>query len=217
MNDVASTRKLRRAIDLSAVKQAYRRHSHYYDAVFGRLLHKGRMAAVEKANGLPGTTVLEVGVGTGISLPHFARDKRIVGIDISPEMLKKARRRARGLSNVAALLEMDAEQLAFADDSFEIVVAMYVASVVPNPPKLMGELQRVCAPGGHILIVNHSTRTGGLRGSAERRLAPLASMLGWRPDFALEPFLASGTARIVEWRDLKPFGLFTLVHSRNEK
>jgi phosphatidylethanolamine/phosphatidyl-N-methylethanolamine N-methyltransferase len=206
-------------MDLSAVKQAYRRHAHYYDLVFGLFLQRGRMLAIEKVNGLAETEVLEVGVGTGISLPHFARHKRIVGVDVSPEMLERARRRVREerLSHVQALLEMDAEQLAFADDSFEIVVAMYVASVVPNPPRLMSELQRVCVPNGHILVVNHSTRNGGLRGSAERRLAPLASMLGWRPDFALEPFLRAGTVDVVEWRDIKPFGLFTLVHCRNAK
>lgn len=206
-------------LNLASVRRAYRRHAPYYDVVFGNLLGSGRMKGVDKVNSLPGTNVLEVGVGTGISLPHFKSDKRIVGIDISKEMLEKARRRVndRKLANVNALLEMDAEELAFADNTFDIVAAMYVASVVPNAPRLMREIQRVCVRGGHILIVNHFTREGGLRGAAERKLARLSHMLGWRPDFALEPFLDSGTVEVIEQRDTSPFGLFTLIHCRNVK
>lgn len=206
-------------MNLNSVRRAYRRHAPYYDVVFGALLQSGRMLAVDKVNRLPGRRVLEVGVGTGISLPHYTADKRIVGIDVSTEMLEKARRRAaeQGLANVEALLEMDAEAVAFVDDTFDIVAAMYVASVVPSPPRFLREMQRVCVNGGHILIVNHFTREGGLRGAAERKLAPLCNMLGWRPDFALDPFLKSGTLEVVEQRQTSPFGLFTLIHCRNAK
>ncbi len=206
-------------IDLASVRRAYRRHAPYYDLVFGVLLQSGRRRTVECANRLPSVRLLEVGVGTGLALPHYRSDKRIVGVDISPDMLRWARRRVidEGLANVEALLEMDAERLEFEDDSFDIVVAMYVASVVPNPPALLGEMQRVCRPGGDILVVNHFADGTGLRGVVERRLAPLSAHLGWRPDFALQPFLGAGTVEVIERLAADPFGFATLVHCRNDK
>jgi phosphatidylethanolamine/phosphatidyl-N-methylethanolamine N-methyltransferase len=206
-------------MDLLSVKEAYRRHAPYYDIVFGTLLTRGRGLAVEMVNRLRGPRLLELGVGTGLSLRQYRSDRQIVGIDISPEMLKRARRRVASarLRNVLALLEMDAEELAFADNSFDIVAAMYVVSVVPDPVRLLREVQRVCVPGGDILIVNHFAQARGLRGEIERRLAPLSRHLGWRPDFALQPFLASGSVELVEWRNADPFGLVTLLHCRNTK
>lgn len=206
-------------MDLLSVKQAYRRHAPYYDIIFGTLLTRGRGQAVDMVNRLRGGRLLELGVGTGLSLPQYERDKEIVGIDISPEMLRRARRRvlSAGLGNVLALLEMDAEELAFAEDSFDIVAAMYVVSVVPDPARLLREIQRVCVPGGDILIVNHFAQSRGLRGEIERRLAPLSKRLGWRPDFTLQPFLAAGSVELVEWHDADPFGLVSLLRCRNSK
>ena len=118
--------------------------------------------------------MLEVGVGTGLALPHYDSEKRITGIDLSAEMLARARDRVKvsGLTNVEALLEMDAEQTGFPDGSFDIAVAMFVASVVPHPRKLLLEMRRVVRPGGHILFVNHFAAERGPRWWAERALAP---------------------------------------------
>ena len=175
-------------MDIESVRSAYRRHAPYYDAVFGILLHPGRRRTVQLANQVAGARVLEVGVGTGLSLARYRRDLRIVGIDVSTEMLRQARRRvsAKGLKHVEALLDMDAENLKFPDDSFDTVIAMYVASVVPNPDRLLAEIQRVCKPDGQILIVNHFAKPNGLRGRLVRGLSIWSKKLGWRPDFALD-------------------------------
>ncbi len=206
-------------MELEAVLKAYRRTAPYYDAVFGVLLGPGRRRTVQLANRLRGHRLLEVGVGTGLSLSRYRPDFRIVGIDVSEEMLSRAHERvaAKGLTNVEALYNMDAENLAFADDSFDIVCAMYVASVVPHPARLLSELQRVCKPEGHILIVNHFAKPGGVRGFVEHRLAGQATRLGWHPDFALEPFLKPGSAEVVASWEAPPLRLFTILQCRNGK
>ena len=135
-----------REMQIEAVKTAYRRYARIYDMVFGAVLQPGRRAVLETLKLKPGDRVLEVGVGTGLSLPLYPRDVRITGIDVSNEMLERARARVAraGLKNVDALVEMDAEDMTFPDASFDKVVAMYVVSVVPNPAKLLEELHRVC-------------------------------------------------------------------------
>lgn len=206
-------------MDMVSVLAAYRRHAPYYDAVFGLLLGPGRQRTVRLVNKLQGPRVLEVGVGTGLSLPHYRSDLRVTGIDISPEMLRIARRRVaeRGVGNIDAVLEMDAEELRFPDDSFDIVIAMYVASVVPSPARMVREIQRVCRPDGDIVIVNHFAEEGGLRGTVERKLAPLSKKLGWRPDFAIESVLSAGTLEVLNVDRAAPLGLFTVLRCRNAK
>jgi len=160
--------------------------------------------------------VLEVGVGTGLSLPSYARRLEIVGIDLSPEMLEKARERVaeERLTNVSALLEMDASELDFDDAYFDTVVAMYVMTVVPDPEKVMRELSRVCRPGGDVIIVNHFSAEEGMRGWVERRMAPFADMLGWRPVFDVDRVLVCDDLQLVDKRGLRPFGLFTMMRFR---
>lgn len=206
-------------LDKDSVVAAYRRQAPFYDMVFGVLLHPGRIATVKMINQLCHGRVLEVGVGTGLSLPRYRRDLRITGIDISDDMLHRARERVREerLTNIEALPNMDAEALSFGADSFDVVAAMYVASVVPNPDQLMREMQRVCKPGGDIFIVNHFAAEGGLRGFTEDRLATLSKKLGWRPDFKQAPFMAHGSLEILKSRRVSPFGLFTILHCRNRK
>ena len=206
-------------LDIDAVRSAYRRHAPYYDAVFGILLNPGRQRTVQLANRVAGKRVLEVGVGTGLSLASYRRDLSITGIDISDEMLRQARRRVGGkkLRHVEALFNMDAENLTFADDSFDTVIAMYVASVVPHPDRLLAEIQRVCKPGGQILIVNHFAETRGLRGRLVRSLSGWSKKLGWRPDFTLEPFLRNARLDLLDKQRAAPFGLFTILHCRNAK
>jgi phosphatidylethanolamine/phosphatidyl-N-methylethanolamine N-methyltransferase len=179
--------RIRQLMHIEAVKAAYRRYARIYDVIFGAVLQPGRRAVLEALKLKPGDRVLEVGVGTGISLPLYPRDVRITGIDVSREMLEKARARvARAkLTNVDALLEMDAEAMAFPDASFDKVVAMYVVSVVPQPAKLLEELHRVCRPHGEIFVVNHFQSENPILGTLERALAGFSSQIGFNPDLDL--------------------------------
>jgi phosphatidylethanolamine/phosphatidyl-N-methylethanolamine N-methyltransferase len=172
---------------IEAVKAAYRRYARIYDMVFGAVLQPGRKAVLDALKLKPGDRVLEVGVGTGISLPLYPRDVRITGIDISREMLERATARvARArLANVEALLEMDAETMSFPDASFDKVVAMYVVSVVPRPAKLLEELHRVCRPDGEIFLVNHFSSENRVMGALERMLGSVSSQIGFDPQVDL--------------------------------
>ena len=156
--------------------------------MFGGVSSVGRRRAVALVNRLPGRDVLEVGVGTGLALPRYTPDKRITGIDLSAEMLHQARKRVAslGLPNVAALRELDAESTDFPDASFDIAVAMFVASVVPHPRGLLAEMRRVVRPGGNILFVNHFAAERGPRWWIEWAMAPASRALGWHPDFAMQ-------------------------------
>src|SRR5262245_13483796 len=203
------------SMDEAAVKSAYRRWAPVYDSTFGLVAAEGRKHAVEIINKGRGR-VLEVGVGTGLSLPAYRRELEIVGIDLSPELLEKARERVagEGLRNVAGLHEMDAGDLKFPDASFDTVVAMYVMTVVPEPEKVMRELARVCKPGGEVLLVNHFSTEDGMRGWVERRMAPFADKLGWRPVFDVERVMVCRDLRLIERRRLRPMGIFTMLRFR---
>ena len=205
------------ALDANAVRAAYRRWAAIYDQTFGGISAAGRREAVARVNKLPGARVLEVGVGTGLALPHYNREKRVTGIDISPEMLARARQRVAelNLTHVEALLERDAEDTGFAPASFDIAAAMFVASVVPHPRRLMSELHRIVKPGGHILLVNHFAAERGPRLWVERALAPASRTLGWHPDFRMDSLLTAEDRAQAELAYIRPGGLFTLVTLRN--
>ena len=207
----------RSALDADDVRAADRRWAGVYDAVFGGVSAWGRRRAVAEVNRLPGARVLEVGVGTGLALPHYRREKRITGIDLSAEMLHRAHSRVAEarLSHVEALLEMDAEATSFPDSGFDIAVAMFVASVVPHPRRLLAEMRRVVRPGGHILFVNHFAAEGGPRWWAERALAPASRALGWHPDFAVDALLTPEDRARAAFSPVPPFGLFTLARLVN--
>jgi phosphatidylethanolamine/phosphatidyl-N-methylethanolamine N-methyltransferase len=219
MSEVAQTHRHapQTGLDADAVRAAYRRWAGVYDFVFGGISAWGRRRAVAEINRLAATRVLEVGVGTGLALPHYARDKHITGIDLSADMLQFARQRVREdrLTHVDALLEMDAEQTSFADASFDAAVAMFVASVVPHPKRLMAEMRRVVRPGGHILFVNHFAAERGPRWWAERAMAPASRALGWHPDFSFDALLDSDDFAHASFAPVPPFGLFTLVRLPN--
>jgi phosphatidylethanolamine/phosphatidyl-N-methylethanolamine N-methyltransferase len=199
-------------LDSASVRHAYRRWAPVYDFTFGTVAESGRKNAVKIINRRRGR-VLEVGVGTGLSLPCYDKHLSITGIDLSPEMLDKARARVRrqDLGNIDGLYEMDAGALAFPDESFDTVVAMYVMTVVPDAEKVMRELERVCATGGEVILVNHFSQEEGVRGFVERRLAPLASSIGWHAVFTLDRVLVCEDLRLAERRMLWPFGLFTML------
>ena len=199
-------------MDVNSVRHAYRRWAPVYDFTFGLVAEAGRKHAVQIINRRKGR-VLEVGVGTGLSLPCYGSHLTITGIDLSPEMLEKARDKveSKKLDNVVALHEMDAGALAFPDESFDTVVAMYVMTVVPDPERVMRELERVCAPGGEVILVNHFSEEEGARGWIEKKLAPFADLLGWRPVFGLDQVLVCDDLRLAARRSLRPLGLFTML------
>src|SRR6201991_3077402 len=164
-----------------SVEQAYDRWAPVYDLVFGGVFAKGRQAAIAATNKIGGR-VLEVGVGTGISLPLYAPHVRIFGTDISEAMLDKAKKRVTelGLKNIEGLAVMDAEKLEFPDNSFNVVMAQYVVTAVPNPEVALDEFARVLQPGGELIILTRVSADAGMRRVIERTLQPVVTRLGFR-------------------------------------
>src|ERR1700753_3821740 len=167
--------------DRESVEQAYDRWAPIYDLVFGGVFSKGRDAAIQATNKIGGR-VLEVGVGTGISLPLYSPHVRIFGTDISEAMLKKAKQRvAEGrLKNIEGLAVMDAEKLEFSDNSFDVVMAQYVVTAVPNPEVALDEFARVVRPGGELIILTRVSADAGMRRFIETKLQPVVTRLGFR-------------------------------------
>ena len=198
------------------VAAAYDRWAPIYDLVFGGVFATGRAESIAAAERVGGR-ILEVGVGTGISLPRYGPAMRLVGVDISDAMLDKARARAArlGLSNVEQIRQMDAENLAFADNEFDVVVAQYVVTAVPDPERALDEFVRVVRPGGEIVITTRVGADKGMREKVEKLLMPITSKLGWRTDFPWERYAAwaakTPQVALVERRPLPPFGHFSLV------
>ncbi len=206
-------------MDLQDTIRTYRLFSGSYDVVFGPVFHPGRKDAVRIANAQPGQRILEVGVGTGLSLPYFRKDSEVTGIDVSAEMLKKAHDRVanKNLTNVKGIYEMDAEAMTFPDNSFDAVLALYVASVVPNPAKFAAEMRRVCRPGGTIVLVNHFASETGVMRIVEKILAPLAGFIGFHADFSLTNFLKVSELTVREIKPSNLFGYWRLLRCVNEK
>jgi phosphatidylethanolamine/phosphatidyl-N-methylethanolamine N-methyltransferase len=207
-------------IDQRSVTRAYALWAPVYDLVFGAVFDPGRraaMAATEQACGPSGGRILEVGVGTGISLPDYRRENRIVGVDLCEPMLRKARERAteHELDNVETLAVMNAERLALPDRSFDVVVAQFVITAVPHPEATLDEFVRVTRPGGEIVLVNHIGADAGPRRVFEVCFAPLARRLGWRPEFRLARIAdwaaRHGGVRLLECRPVRPLGHFSLI------
>jgi phosphatidylethanolamine/phosphatidyl-N-methylethanolamine N-methyltransferase len=210
-------RGMKAEIDQTGIKKAYARWAPFYDFVFGgTLFDRGRRAAIKAADRVGGT-ILEVGVGTGISLTDYSADNRIVGIDLSEQMLQKAKARVSqlALTHVVQLEVMDAERLSFPDASFDVVVATYVVSTCPNPEAALDEFARVVKPGGEIVLANRVGAEAGLRRKIEEMLRPVVCWLGWRLDFPWHRF-ADWVARrtdihLIERRPMPPFDHFSLL------
>jgi phosphatidylethanolamine/phosphatidyl-N-methylethanolamine N-methyltransferase len=207
-------------LDRATVEQAYDRWAPVYDLVFGGVFSKGRSAAIAATNRIGGR-VLEVGVGTGISLPLYAPHLRIFGTDISEAMLEKAKKRVAesGLKNIEGLAVMDAEKLDFPDNSFDVVMAQYVVTAVPNPEAALDEFARVLRPGGELIILTRVSADAGMRRFIEQRLQPVVRPLGFRTaEFAWSRYAKwlAGAKRmeLVERRLVPPLGHFSLVRFR---
>lgn len=206
-------------LDRPTVERAYARWAPIYDAVCGPIFERGRRAAAAAARAVGGR-ILEVGVGTGLSFDDYDETTEIVGIDLSEPMIAKARRRlATGrYPHVKSVMVMDAQDLAFADGTFDCVVAQFVITLVADPERVLSECARVVRPGGRIILVNHLYSERGLAAAVERWFARPARPLGLRPEFPFARLAAwarnHGGAELIERRELAPFGIYTLVSFR---
>lgn len=196
-------------IDNEDVQVAYRRWAPFYDKSFGFFTEAAVQQVTQRANQMHGR-LLEVGVGTGLALPHYKASLDVTGIDLSPDMLKRARQRRPD----AVLLEMDATDLQFDTARFDVAVAMFVMTVVPDPKAVMRELARVTKPGGRVLICNHFSVEKGVRALVEKKLSRYAHKLGWRAEFPVETLMFDSRLELVAKSPLKPFGFFTFLEFR---
>src|ERR1700744_1494272 len=208
-------------LDKQTVTKAYARWAPAYDLVFGAVFERGRHAAIAAAERIGGR-ILEVGVGTGISLPHYSKSCKLSGVDISAPMLRKAEERVAefGLTNVEGLWVMDAEHLSFPDASFDVIVAQYVITTVPNPEATLDEFARGLKPGGEIILVSRVGSESGRCRALEHWFAPAARKLGWRTEFSFERYAkwAQGAQgiRLIERRAMPPLGHFSLIRFLKE-
>jgi phosphatidylethanolamine/phosphatidyl-N-methylethanolamine N-methyltransferase len=188
------------AVENDFVERVYEKLANVYDLVFGPTLHPGRLVAREQMGIQANDRILEVGVGTGINTSLYPQNCHVTGIDLSTSMLEKARERVarEGLRNVR-LLEMDAARLTFADNSFDIVYAPYLVSVVPDPVQVVHEMRRVCRPGGKIIILNHFRSANPILSRMERAISPFTVHIGFKSDLDLPGFLAQA--------DLQPISI----------
>jgi phosphatidylethanolamine/phosphatidyl-N-methylethanolamine N-methyltransferase len=200
------------AVENDFVEGVYDKLAKVYDLIFGPSLHPGRIQAIQRMSIKPGERVLEVGVGTGINLPLYPADCTVTGIDFSSSMLEKARERAarKETANVR-LLQMDAADLKFADDAFDIVYAPYLISVVPDPIKVAREMRRVCRPGGRIIFLNHFLSPNGLLSRIERLISPFTIHIGFKSDLDLPAFLAQADLQPVSIEKVNVPRIWSLV------
>lgn len=196
-------------MDLLAVQKAYSRWSFHYDFSFGLISDAARLSVVDEINEHTGR-LLEVGVGTGLSLPHYRPDLSVCGIDVSDKMLGLAKKRVKNerIKNVEALHNMDATFMSFPDNSFDVVTAMHILSVAPNPEGIMKEIERVTKPGGSIYIMNHFSSNNKAAAFLEKNTSAICRFIGWHSDFDQERLKKGHNLDFVEEKKLKPFGLF---------
>ena len=205
-------------MDVEKVAKVYSAYSGFYDLLFGKIFHDSRAAAIDLLDLNAGGRVLEVGVGTGLSLPLYPRNCSVIGIDLTGPMLKKGVKKIKKLRlDHVSLQQMDATHLAFGNDRFDAVLAAYVMSTVPNPKGVLAEMIRVCRPGGKIVLLNHFSNGNRLISRFEKTISPLCKRIGFRSDLSLE-YLLEESGLAVE-RDLKvnPFNYWHIVRCVNHK
>ena len=177
---------------LDAQRRVYAVWAKFYDRIYQGLLARAQREAVAAACA-SGRDILEIGVGTGLTLPYFERDKQVVGADLSLDMLRVARAKvlSQNLGHVRGLMVMDACRLGFADNSFDAVTAQFVITLVPDPEQALAEMDRVLRPGGEIVISSRLVDDGGFAAPFWKAVAPLAKAIGWSSDFKV--------SRLTDW------------------
>jgi phosphatidylethanolamine/phosphatidyl-N-methylethanolamine N-methyltransferase len=195
------------------VLQAYDRLAKVYDLFFGAILQPGRVRAVRSIASRPGLRVLELGIGTGLTMPLYSRDWSVVGVDLSPAMLMQAQKRVAelGLSNSVRLVLADGARLPFDDESFDVVLVPYVMSVVPDPIGVGVELQRVCRRQGQIILLNHFLSQDSFGARLERWISPLTAKIGFRTDLSLQWLLTGSGLRPTHVRAVNVPRIWKLV------
>lgn len=206
------------AMNLESLERVYTNYSSVYDLTFGQAFDQSRESAVKGLQFAPNDKVLEVGVGTGMALPLYPRHCRIVGIDLSEGMLKKSKARIakHGLDHVT-LQRMDAGQMNFDDNAFDLVMAAYVVTAVPDYRKVVAEMIRVCRPGGRIVMLNHFSNGNKLIAAVEKLISPMCQRIGFRTDLSLRHVLEGTTLRVTRKEKMNPFRYWYLVECMNAK
>lgn len=197
-------------VENGLVARVYENISAVYDIAFGPVLQKGRKRAVEVMGDTSGRRILEVGVGTGLNLSLYKKGSDVTGIDFSPQMLDRAEARAAREGLTPRLFEMDAADLRFPDDSFDVVYAPYLISVVPDPVGVLREMQRVCRPGGRLLILNHFRSPNRVVSQVERWVSPMTVHIGFKADVDMD-MLFERAALTPDWTE-RLNRLWTLAH-----
>lgn len=205
-------------MDAKSIERAYSVFSGFYDLVFGKWFHQSRADAIQLLNIRGGDTVLEVGVGTGLSLPFYPRNCKVVGIDFCEPMLEKGRQRVGQYQlNHIQLMKMDAMKMSFPDNSFDAVFAAYVITAVPDPHQVIAEMIRVCKTGGKIVLLNHFKNGNPLISTCEKVISPFTKKIGFQADLDLSTLLKGKPLIVDKKRSVKPLNYWKVVQCTNQK
>lgn len=215
---IRAKHKQRSVMEVYEIKKIYASYASVYDYIFKRWFYPRQKRVIESLSLRPGQRILDLGVGTGLSLPLYPAYVQVTGIDLSHRMLREAQKKAQQqqLAHIT-LLEMDAEHLAFPDDTFDYVIAAFVISVVPDPVQVIAEMKRVSKPAGQLVIINHFQSHNKLLSQLETWLSPLCTKIGWRSDLALEYLVQHANLQIERQYSLRKIDLWKVVHAINNK
>jgi len=205
-------------LDDKSIIKSYKRVSSFYDYTFGQVFRPGQKKLVSMMNCSENDKVLEIGIGTGTSFKYYPSETSVTGIDISPDMLEKAKKNIKNLNlSKKNVLMMNGEQLTFEDDSFDKVVGMYVVSVTQNPELLIKEMKRVCKPNGDIYLVNHFSfdTDSKIMKLIEKGLMPVSKYLGWRPYFPFSEFNSYAKLNVQSISKVNLFDYWGIIHAIN--
>jgi phosphatidylethanolamine/phosphatidyl-N-methylethanolamine N-methyltransferase len=205
-------------MEIGQIKKVYARYSRIYDYIFKRWFYPRQQHVIQSLNIRPGQRVLDVGVGTGFSLTLYPRQARVVGVDLSGDMLREAQKRvAQEQLDHVTLMEMDAGHLAFPDNAFDFVIAAFVMSVVPDPIRVIAEIKRVSKPTGRIVIINHFQSQNKLMARLEQWVSPLCTKIGWHSDLALDYLVQHADLQVDRKYSLNKIDLWKVVYASNNK
>jgi phosphatidylethanolamine/phosphatidyl-N-methylethanolamine N-methyltransferase len=205
-------------LEVAEIQRIYAYYSRVYDFIFKRWFLPRQQHAIQALDISPGQRVLDVGVGTGFSLPLYPQDAQVVGIDLSSKMLREAHKKVlrERLAHVD-LMEMDAAHLAFPDSTFDFVIVAFVISVVPDPIQVLAEIKRVSKPEGQIVIINHFQSQNKIMAQLEKWVSPLCTKIGWRSDLALDYLVQNANLRIERKYSLNKLDLWKVIYATNNK